>query len=321
MEETKKNSVIEDIYYSFLKEKNNLKHLMDKNKEEISELELFLKSYHDTDMDMKFFSPRDLSGIDKAKKEDVTTRLSILVNENDNYFQQIKSLDMKIKELNDLLLDSSHSFDSIGIMDIQEKERQRIARELHDTTVQNLTHLVHMLELSSLYIDKDADRAKLELQSCNQHLKKCIDEIRSIIFNLRPMSFDDLGFSKCIEDYMQNVIHENPSIFFDYQADDFLVDLPEQKQLILFRMIQEAIQNAIKHSNTDKILLYMKHMDNERYKIGIQDFGDGFKNGNIDDNHFGISIMKERAKVINATLEISSELNVGTTVEIIFDVL
>lgn len=82
---------------------------------------------------------------------------------------------------------------NLTIFKVQEEERQRIARDLHDTSLQNLTHLIHKIELSSLYIDKDPIQAKLELSIVEKSLRKTIEEIRNIIYDLRPMSFDDLG--------------------------------------------------------------------------------------------------------------------------------
>lgn len=205
------------------------------------------------------------------------------------------------------------------IFEIQEKERQRIARELHDSTVQNLTHLVHAMELTSLYMDKDLIQAKLELQSCQENLKKCIDDIRNIIFNLRPMSFDDFGFVRCLTDYIQNLKISYPSICFEYEIDETAIHLSEQGQLILFRIIQEAIQNAIKHSHTDRIELHIEKTHLQSCVVRIQDFGNGFVSNRKEENHFGMSIMKERAKLIHADFQVHSKLDVGTTIEIMLE--
>ena len=87
---------------------------------------------------------------------------------------------------------------NLTIFKVQEEERQRIARDLHDTSLQNLTHLIHKIELSSLYIDKDPIQAKLELSIVEKSLRKTIEEIRNIIYDLRPMSFDDLGLKNAL---------------------------------------------------------------------------------------------------------------------------
>ena len=80
-------------------------------------------------------------------------------------------------------------------MEMLETERKRIVSELHDTSLQDIAHFVHMIELASLYIDKDPARAKMELNSVSKGLHNVIEDIRSTIFNLRPMTFDDLFFS------------------------------------------------------------------------------------------------------------------------------
>lgn len=85
-----------------------------------------------------------------------------------------------------------------SVLDVQEKERQRIARDLHDSSLQNLTHLVHKVELSSLYIDRDPVKAKLELATIEVGLRKVIDDIRNRIYDLRPMTFDDLGLRETL---------------------------------------------------------------------------------------------------------------------------
>lgn len=320
MMDTKDNSIIEEIYYSFLKEKNQLIHAVQSNDKRIEELERFLSGITDNDAEMKIFSPRGMSQIEKQEIDNIKTELSLLKNENILKKEKIDVLVNQVKRLAGFL--EENSFDNhyhLDMFDVQEKERQRIARELHDSTVQNLTHLVHSIELSSLYIDKDPIQAKLELQTCNDNLKKCIDDIRDIIFDLRPMSFDDLGFAKCLEDYIQNLKLHYSSISFDYHIEEFVIKLTEQKQMILFRIVQEAIQNAIKHSNTNKIELHMKHLKERKCQISIIDFGNGFSNHESEENHFGLSIMKERAKLIHAQLNIISDFQCGTTIEIIFD--
>ena len=84
------------------------------------------------------------------------------------------------------------------VFEIQELDRRRIARDLHDTSLQNLSHLIHKLELVSMYMDKDMIRAKLELASVSKNINHIIDEIRMVIYDLRPMVFDDLGLKNAI---------------------------------------------------------------------------------------------------------------------------
>ena len=114
-----------------------------------------------------------------------------------------------MEKLNDVSENSSEfHMKQFSVLDVQEKERQRIARDLHDTSLQNLTHLVHKVELSSLYIDRDPVKAKLELATIEVGLRKVIDDIRNRIYDLRPMSFDDLGLRKTLLNLFSLINHE-----------------------------------------------------------------------------------------------------------------
>lgn len=108
---------------------------------------------------------------------------------------------------------------NLTIFKVQEEERQRIARDLHDTSLQNLTHLIHKIELSSLYIDKDPIQAKLELSIVEKSLRKTIEEIRNIIYDLRPMTFDDLGLKNALLQLL-SCINEDQKYQITYEIDN-----------------------------------------------------------------------------------------------------
>lgn len=144
----------------------------------------------------------------------------------------------------------------LQILDIQEKERQRIARDLHDSSLQNLSHLLHNVELSSLYVDEDPVKAKLELAVVNSRLKSIIQEIRDTIFDLRPMTFDDLGLKEAFERLVYK-LRESSKFNITYNIEDIGCN----NSLILmtiFRIIEECLNNAIKHSRGSKINFELK---------------------------------------------------------------
>ena len=85
------------------------------------------------------------------------------------------------------------------LIKFQEQESERIARDLHDSTVQNLTSMIHKIELCSKLIDMDPIRCKLELTMMSRTLRDIINDTRQMIYNLRPMSFDDIGLEITIE--------------------------------------------------------------------------------------------------------------------------
>lgn len=229
------------------------------------------------------------------------------LNENDNNYHFQK------EKINQLL-----------VLDVQEKERSRIARELHDSSLQNLTHLIHVLELSSMYMDEDPIRAKLELESCTQNLRQIINDIRDTIFDLRPMTFDDLGFKQCVINEIDSLKLHCKNCEIIYDIDDIV--FPEDKDskeicslflVTLYRIIQEAIMNSIKHSSATTITLSIKENEEELF-VEIKDNGKGFCQKEIlqtSDKHFGISIMNERISLLDGEMDVITNSN-GTVVKI-----
>lgn len=203
----------------------------------------------------------------------------------------------------------------------QEMDRKRIANELHDTSIQDLTHIIHQIELAGFFIDMDPTKAKLELASINDEIRKIIKDIRNTIFDLRPMSFDDLGLSGAIE----NLIDVLQSRFvIDIQSDmNFEDDFDELKRLEIYRVIQECLTNSAKHADANTITLSICDKENDLY-ICISDDGVGFsiqEEENESDNdkqkHYGLQIMKERVSILNGRCYINSMRNEGTKIEII----
>lgn len=205
---------------------------------------------------------------------------------------------------------------NLTILNIQEEDRQRIARDLHDTSLQNLAHLVHKIELSSMYIDVDPVKAKLELALISKSLKSVIDEIRNTIFDLRPMSFDDLGLKPAFEEMIEKI---NEANIFQIEAD--IDNVSCENDLILatiFRVVQECFINIKKHSKADKIIFSCKKKDNLCI-IDIEDNGAGFTKEEIEDKknkHFGISVMEERVNLLGGQISIDSEKEKGTHIHI-----
>ncbi len=198
---------------------------------------------------------------------------------------------------------------------MQENDRQRIARDLHDISLQNLTHLIHKIELSSMYIDKDPIQAKLELSIISKRLRETIDEIRSVIFDLRPMTFDDLGLKAALERLLFNLNDEDKH----YQIISEIEDVSCENNTILvsiYRLAKEAIENISKHANADKVIFKYREADGKCF-LDIEDNGDGFKMmPDEGERHFGILLMKERVKFLAGQIDISSD-SAGTKIHIV----
>lgn len=307
---------LDELLKDRLQEKKKIEKELSKNLNRIKEIDTFLDSMTEAS-DFKVFSPRTAESLHREEIKEVREEKDKLEINNDSYYKKIGKIEGDIERISFLIEEHKKTKGNLHliILDMQEKERGRIARELHDSSIQNLTHLIHGLELSSLYIDKDPIQAKLELESCSKNLRGIIDEMRMVIFNLRPMSFNDLGFDRCLDDYIQNMKESNVDILFVTDIDEVSTKISEYRLLILFRMIQEAVQNSIIHSKSDRIELSVKNKGNQLL-VKIRDYGIGFEDGNKKENHFGLSMMQERAKIIHAVFQIHSVLNEGTEITI-----
>lgn len=201
--------------------------------------------------------------------------------------------------------------------EIQENERKRIARDLHDTSLQKLTSLTYKLEIASMTMDKDVTEAKLELASIRKELKNVINEIRNTIFDMHPMTFEDLGFKDALENYFENIMLRY-HINIIYHVDDYFSE-DSNKLLNIYRVIQECVSNVVKHSNAEKLMFDLKKKDS--LMIQIYDNGDGFDKDSIMKNetqikHYGLHIIRERVNLLSGSFNIESKIGEGTKIDI-----
>jgi len=226
------------------------------------------------------------------------------------------------KELVDLLKEECNEaligVLGLNLLEAQEKERQRIAADLHDSTVQNLTSLFHKAELCFKLIDIDSVRAKLELSSMSNTIKLIIDEMRDVIFNLKPMSLSDLGLILTMEQYVDQLKRD-----FDIQVkfihNKEIENIVPVVSTTLFRIIKEACSNVIKHARASLLEINIEY-SLDSILVSISDNGVGFNieeyktNNKIQMSNFGLSIMQERAALLSGTLKIESTKGKGTEV-------
>lgn len=212
-------------------------------------------------------------------------------------------------------------------LNIQESEKNRIARDLHDTTVQNLTSLVHKSELCLKLVDMDPIRTKLELQTIINTLKDSINELRHIIYGLKPMSLDDLGLVVTVKKFIAQLnLSEGPKFSFVTEGYD-RTKLDSVVELTLFRIIQEACNNAIKHANASNVEILIDFMD-DCINVIIVDDGDGFDhkisiNNDDDLSGFGIPFMKERTYLLSGKFFIdyaNEEKKTGTKIVVMIPI-
>lgn len=205
----------------------------------------------------------------------------------------------------------------LKILETQENERQRIARELHDSSVQNLTSLVHKTELCSKLIDMDPIRCKLELSGMSKKIRKIIEDMRKMIYNLHPMSFDDIGFDVTIERILADA--QKKGINTSYLVEGTVIPLKSVVALTILRVITEACNNSMKYAQADQLSVKITYAT-DSVQIIIQDDGIGFdvdsQENEIREDYsgFGLSTMKERICLLSGKIDIISKLGEGTEI-------
>ncbi len=229
------------------------------------------------------------------------------------------AINEKLQELNDTemgIIDFSTK-----ILETQEMDRNRIARDLHDSSVQGLTALVHKLEYCIKMIDKDPVRVKLELQTMIELNKEIINGMREIIYNLRPMSLNNLGLASTIDSYCLNMGRcTNVDIVFHVKGKER--KLPSIMSVTLYRIVQEAISNILQHASAKKAVVLLTYLDT-RIDLSVEDNGKGFHMNQVSEQSkesdfcgFGLSTMQERTKLLKGTFYIDSVLGKGTKIYI-----
>ena len=262
--------------------------------------------------------------IDKLLEEKET-----LKQEKVSLRESIEAVDLEIKELDDVLKEYQESEDinshGMVVVESQERERQRIARDIHDSVVQTMTGLVHKSEFCTKVMDKDPLRAKLELEVINNMVRNCIDELRAIIYDLRPMSFDDLGIDVTLNRVIERCkLNTDMNITYTIEGEPY--QLKSVVALSIIRIIQEACNNSIKYSKGKNIKMQLIYSKNDITLIH-EDDGVGFdfnKPSNITENNtgFGISSLKERVFLLGGKISFSSNNNgVGTAIKVIIPTL
>lgn len=306
-------NILSEMLTELKQELSDLNAQIHRNLLYIREAEFQLNSFEGEDSDdFKIFSPRSMTDQHREKIEKLLSFKADFEERNRALDDEKKDLERKIDQLERIL---KQEYDNIAALQVQEEDRQRIAGDLHDTSLQNLTHLIHKIELCQMYIDQDPVKAKLELSLVSNNLKEIVEEIRNTIFDLRPMTFDDLGLKAAFERLLEKV-NEKKEYEIISDIDDVSCE-NNSTLLYLYRVVQEGLNNIIKHADAKKICFSCKVKDSVCV-IDMCDDGQGFYDEDMEkmDKHFGLTMMKERIELLNGRIDISSVRGEGTKIHI-----
>ena len=245
------------------------------------------------------------NSIDVLKKSEILeTKVSVALEYlTSGIFEQIED----IKQKKDL---------SIKIIEAQENEKKRISRDIHDGPAQALANVIFKAEYASKIIDTSPVKAKREIAELQEDVRDTLKDIRKIIYDLMPMSLDDLGLVPTIKKLISNIM-DNYSIDVDFHVTQSSIIDNQLTTLMVFRVIQEAFNNIVKHSKCKNVKMRL-HISDIEIDVMIVDDGIGFDVlQNIEKPlGYGLYNMKERIEIVNGTIEINSAMNKGSTIKI-----
>lgn len=210
--------------------------------------------------------------------------------------------------------ESRSTMGSSAIIRSQELERQRIAREIHDGPAQAIANVLLRMDILSKIFEKDPNQVPRELKKMKSIAQGALDEIRGFIFDLRPMTLQDLGLVATIKRVVSSAKDaDGPDIRF--VVDGKAYPLGHLVSLTMFRIAQEALNNIRKHARCETAWIHLKFLD-KKVILVVEDDGVGFDMETVQKDqkkyvNFGMLGMQERADDINAEIEIVSKPGEG----------
>ncbi|MGD8190990.1 PAS domain-containing sensor histidine kinase [Brevibacillus ginsengisoli] len=200
------------------------------------------------------------------------------------------------------------------IIQAQEEERKRISRDLHDGVGQALYSITVGLKMvNQANVDTDLKNLFVDIQ---QMTARALDEVKSMAVELRPSALDDLGLIPAIRSYAKR-FEDTFGIETEFDVVGSRRRFHSSIETALYRISQEAMINAAKYADTDKLYVRFRELG-QIIELSIMDFGKGFdiKETRVLGTGLGLFGMKERAHLLGGQVEINSTLNKGTTIRV-----
>ncbi|MFB4161665.1 sensor histidine kinase [Geomicrobium sp. JSM 1781026] len=219
-----------------------------------------------------------------------------------------------LREVGEIVEDAKEKQEfGLKIIEAQEAERKRVARDIHDGPAQLLANVLLRAELiERAYNDKGIESALKEVKDVRHAIKASLADVRRIIYDLRPMALDDLGLIPTLKKYLSSVserVEDKTEVRFIVIGNETRME--PNLEVALFRLVQEAVQNGLKHAEANQILVKVQ-VTTDRIMLIISDDGKGFDHTEKKDDSFGIMGMKERVNMLKGEFAIESAMGRGT---------
>ena len=240
------------------------------------------------------------------KAENLVSKVSIALN---FLLGNLKEMGTKLEEI------QQKQQLGMRIIKAQEEERRRVAREIHDGPAQSMANVVLRVEICEKLLKIKPEEVKKELSELKGLVKESLQDVRKIIFDLRPMVLDDLGLVPALKRYIAE-LQERCSLHIDFQVlGNTNERLSGTLEIALFRIIQEALNNVIKHAQAKTVEVYLEQAQTQ-VNLRIKDDGCGFdlekvlNNSNSDS--YGLIGIRERVELLEGSFKILTAPGKGT---------
>ena len=201
-----------------------------------------------------------------------------------------------------------------------DEERTRIACEIHDGLVQTLVGVNLKMERVRELVPEDPTKCLAMLNQTTAQLKHAIQEARQVVYNLRPGQYDHLAFIPALSNYLKVYAREH-RIRTEFEGSGDESRLEPKTKVFVFRMVQEALSNVVKHARATKVMVKVQ-LKKDVLEAKVSDNGQGFDVQAEGQNpekwdHFGVRSMMERARMLGGNVQWMSKSGAGTKVEIL----
>lgn len=220
------------------------------------------------------------------------------VNLTEDLYEQIQAQNAVLEKQSQLLIAT------------QEQEREKIARDLHDGVGQLLA--AAKIDLGMLRRRLSEETQQDQINRIIKLMDRTVEEIRSVIFNLKPVQLEHQGLLKSVQT-MTDQLHKISDVQFNYHIASTLPEWGETETLNVFRMIQECLNNVMKHSGASRVDLLFSEAGAGLYWIVIRDNGKGFDRATTYSG-VGMTTMKERMQLLGGRLTLESAPEKGTQI-------
>lgn len=258
----------------------------------------------------------------RDRRDDLERRLKSLLQTIDRAAHLVSQttvvlnyLTSDLKFVGEALEDARRKQDfGLKIIEAQEEERKKLSREIHDGPAQMLANVMMRSDLiDRIYRERSGEEALAEIRNLKVMVRNALYEVRRIIYDLRPMALDDLGLIPTLRKYLQTTEDYNTGVHLSFINIGEEKRLPSDMEVAFFRLVQESIQNALKHAKPQNIQVKLS-IAAELVMVMIKDDGIGFDSSIQKEGSFGLMGMRERVELLEGELTIDSHPGVGTLV-------